>query len=44
MLLLEKSERAALWRQLAEGIEAYTEGVAAHRVTAEMDPAQVRAA
>lgn len=43
MLLLEKSERAALWRQLAEGIEAYTEGVAGWRVTPEMDPAPVRA-
>ena len=43
MLLLERSERAALWRQLAEGIEAYTEGIAAWRVTPEMDPAQIRA-
>ena len=43
MLLLDKPERAALWRQLVEGLEAYTEGVAAHRVTPEMDPAQVRA-
>ena len=43
MLLLEKSARAALWRQLVEGIEAYTEGIAAHRVTPEMDPARVRA-
>ena len=43
MLLLGKSERVALWRQLAEGIEAYTEGIPAHRVTPEMDPAKVRA-
>ena len=43
MLLLERTEREALWRQLIEGLEAYTEGIAAHRVTPELDPAKVRA-
>jgi len=43
MLLLEKTERAALWRQLFEGLEAYIDGLPAHRVTPEMDPAKVRA-
>jgi glutamate/tyrosine decarboxylase-like PLP-dependent enzyme len=42
-LLLDQATRQNLWRQLVEGLEAYTEGIAAHRVTPEMDPAQVRA-
>lgn len=42
-LLLDKPARRRLWRQLIEGIEEYTEGIAAHRVTPEMDPQKVRA-
>jgi len=32
MLLLDQATRQNLWRQLVEGLEAYTEGIAAHRV------------
>ncbi len=44
MLMLDKRERLELWKRLGEKIEAYAEGVQAHRVAPELDPAAVRAA
>jgi glutamate/tyrosine decarboxylase-like PLP-dependent enzyme len=43
MLLLEKSTRLDLWRQLIQGLETYLEQVEAGRVTPELDPEKVRA-
>jgi glutamate/tyrosine decarboxylase-like PLP-dependent enzyme len=42
-LLLDRPGREALWKQLADCIERYTENVAAGRVTPQLDPPAVRA-